>query len=134
VIAYCLTHDLVEIFAGDTYFYTTNKKIKDSKRERETNAMKKIAKLFPAFSGMNKTISDYETKKDIEASFVYAVDKVLPVLNIFLDKGRSWQRDRVTYELIRTKDEKVKISEPVEKIWKDLVERLDRNKKFFYEK
>lgn len=134
VIAYCLTHDLVEIFAGDTYFYTSNTKLKNTKQAREEKAMKKIAKLFPKFVGMNKTIAEYEAKKNPEAKFVYAVDKVLPVINIYLDQGKSWKRDRVTYEMIRTKDEKVKVSKPVEKIWKDLVKKLDKNKKFFYEK
>ncbi len=134
VIEYCLAHDLVEVFAGDTYFYTTDKKARDSKAIREEVARKKILKKFPNFKDLNRVILNYEKKVDEESKFVYAVDKILPVLNIYLDKGKSWKRDKVTYEMIRTKDEKVKVSSPAEKIWKDLVKKLDRNQKYFYDK
>ncbi|MFZ5392423.1 MAG: HD domain-containing protein [Patescibacteria group bacterium] len=128
VIRYAIVHDLVEVYAGDTYFFTTDQDLKNSKKTRETEAAKKIAEEFSEISGINQIIFDYEEKIDEESKFVYALDKILPVMNIFLDGGRSWRKEKVDLEMLRTKDEKVKSSPVIEGIWWDLVSELEKNK------
>ncbi|MEI6887489.1 MAG: HD domain-containing protein, partial [bacterium] len=96
VIKYALAHDLVETYAGDTYFYSKDKKIQESKVQREKNALVRIKKEFPDFKEIEKIITKYEEKSDPESRFVYALDKIIPVLNIYLDEGRSWKRDNVS--------------------------------------
>lgn len=132
IIKYALVHDLVEIYAGDTYFYTTNKQLSDSKTERERLAYEKIAQEFQEFPEMSKAIREYEAGKNEEAKFVYALDKIIPVLNIYLDKGRSWQRDKVTYKMARTKDEKVAKSKYMVPIWQELCKLLEKDKHYFF--
>ena len=47
-------------------------------------------------------------------------------MNIFVDGGRTWHRDNVTYDMVRTKDAKVAQSKDVEIIWKELLPLLER--------
>lgn len=128
VIKYCLAHDLVETYAGDTFLYTKNKALKNSKVQREKDALVRIKKEFPEFKELMKIIEKFEEKKDSESRFVYALDKMLPVLNIYLDSGRSWKREKVNLEMIRTKDDKVAISPEINKVWEELVKILDSEK------
>ncbi|MCL5784167.1 MAG: HD domain-containing protein [Patescibacteria group bacterium] len=131
IIKYALAHDLVEVYAGDTYFYTTDKSLKDSKKKREKDAAKQIKKEFPEFGQMHQIINDYESLSDPEAKFIYALDKILPAINVFLDQGRSWQRDKVTYEMLRTKDIKVAVSQETLTIWEEFIVLLEKNKDLF---
>lgn len=131
-IKYALCHDLVEVYAGDTYFYSEDKTVKDSKEEREHEAARRIASEYPEFAEMHQLIAAYERKNDPESRFIYALDKMLPVMNIFLDKGRSWQRDHVTYEMARTKDAKIAISPEMEPLWKEFIPLLEANLGYFF--
>jgi transcription elongation factor GreA-like protein len=53
-------------------------------------------------------------------------------MNIYLDKGRSWKRDKVTYKMARTKDKKVKVNSSIEELWYKLIELLEKNPDYFY--
>lgn len=131
IIKYSLVHDLVEIYAGDTYF-ESNQDLKDSKEERERKALMQIEADFPEFSEMTKLIHQYEAKADEESKFVYALDKMIPVLNIYLDNGRSWKRDQVTFEMIRNKDKKIVINDDVMKIWIDFMKLVESQKEVLF--
>lgn len=128
VIKYALAHDLVEAYAGDTYFFARDPKEKQklsSKSEKEEKARLKIKKNFPQFKELHSTILNYEKRLDDESKFVYALDKVLPVINIYMDNGRSWQEDNVTLEMLRSKKEKVKVSKEIAVLWDELVALLE---------
>lgn len=129
VLAFSLVHDLVEVHAGDTYIFTSEDH-RESKKEREEKAIKRIEEEFPTFTSLTNLIHEYEERDCDEARFVYALDKLLPVMNIFLDgNGRLFKRKDVTYEMVReSKDEKIAISPEVEKYWKEFVEILEANK------
>jgi len=129
IMRYSLAHDLVEVYAGDTFFHTTDQTLKDSKEEREDEALRVIKKEFSEFPELISTISSYEEKKDPEARFIYALDKILPVLNVYLDNGRSWKRDNVSLEMVRTKDKKIAESDNLLKLWLEFVQILEGNKK-----
>lgn len=130
VIKYALVHDLVEIYAGDTYFYATVE-AKSSKEQKENDALQKIQKTFPEFPDISRLIAVYQEKSDPEARFIYALDKIMPVINIYLDQGRSWQRDKVSYKMVRTKDEKIAVSKEGSKIWEKIVELLEVQLDYF---
>jgi len=132
LIKYALAHDLVETYAGDTYFHTADTSLKESKTQRERDALLKIKDEFKGFVELAAYIELYEERTDPESRFIYALDKILPVINIYLDKGRSWQRDKVTYEMVRTKDEKVAISSEAQTIWQELTELLDQHLDLFH--
>ncbi len=111
VITYALIHDLVEVYAGDVYFYGQSRKDKENKKQREHKAMLRLAKELKEFPDLHRAIRQYENQKDKESRFIYALDKLQPVLNIYLDNGRSWKRDGITLEMvIEEKADKTHIS------------------------
>lgn len=134
IFMYAAAHDLVEVYAGDTYFYTDDLELKNSKKSREEEAACRIKDEFPEFSKLHEIIEKYENLDDEEARFVYALDKILPVINIYLDSGRSWKIEGVTYEMLRTKDEKVKKSKIINEIWVELVKILEKEKLELFKK
>jgi putative hydrolase of HD superfamily len=91
IMAYALAHDLVEVYAGDTYFYHTDSSVLDSKHEREEQAARQLQDEFPDFPRLHETIRAYERREDEESRFVYALDKIEPVISIYLDNGRTWR-------------------------------------------
>lgn len=131
VIQYSLVHDLVEIYAGDSYFYGNSR---DGKAEREAEALKTIENEFPEIEQITKLIHDYENEVDEEAKFVRCFEKMIPVLNIYLDKGRSWQHGKVTIEMLLTKKvPKIIRCEELVEIWSEFEELLKANKEIFYQ-
>lgn len=97
VLKYALAHDLVEVYAGDTPF----QEVDENKAKREHEAAQKLKEEFPEFQDLHDAITAYESKQDDEAQFVYALDKIVPLINIYLDDGRSWRKDDVDLQTLR---------------------------------
>lgn len=134
VIKYALVHDLVEVYAGDTYFCRSDKEEKD-KKDREHKSLSRIKQEFPEIDDMYTFIQDYEKRLNRESRFVYALDKLLPVMNIYLDNGRDWRRHKVTLgNLIRFKTSKITLSPEVEPYFNELITILEENRGMFHEK
>lgn len=128
IIKYSIVHDLVETYAGDIFFdrmdTTDNIKVK-----KEQEALERIEKEFPEFKELTELIHKYDERKDKESQFVYAVDKMIAVLNIYLDKGRSWKKYKVTFEMIRNKDLKIKNNKDVMKVWVNFMKLVEKDRK-----
>lgn len=140
VIRYCLVHDLVEVYAGDTFLYSQDKGYVDSKKEREWEAFLQIQKEFGEFSDLINLIEQYECRQDAEALFVYALDKIIPVLKIYMDDGRLWKDIKlteivITLEKLREhKDEKIKLSPVLYDLWIQFITILEtRRSELFLE-
>lgn len=130
VVKYALVHDLVEVYAGDVYFYETDPQVKANKHKKEQEAAERIKKEFPDFAELHELIAAYESRKDPESMFVYALDKIQPIIQICLDGGRLWKERKVTLDmLIKAKVDKVALSEPVKKIFDELVAFLRTHEK-----
>lgn len=99
LIQYALVHDLVEVYAGDTYIYGTKDSI-DSKQDREAAALKRLKKEWRDFPDMLASIDEYESKKSPEARFVYALDKLMPIMLVYLHDGHSWREAKVTLKML----------------------------------
>jgi putative hydrolase of HD superfamily len=122
LFAYALVHDLVEVYAGDTFFYA-DEKTKAGKEEREALALLRLKDEFPEFPELHATIADYERREDRESKFIYALDKVEPLLSIYQDGGRTWRRDAVSLDMITSmKTAKVAVDPTIERIFKELIE------------
>lgn len=101
---YALAHDLVEVYAGDTYFLDKDHGL--SKKKREEKALKKIKNRFSTFKTLSKMIEQYEKKSDQESNFIYALDKIIPPIQIYLENGKLWKEKEVflmTYWKIKIK-------------------------------
>jgi 5'-deoxynucleotidase YfbR-like HD superfamily hydrolase len=90
-------HDFGEIINGDKPYHTKTKE--DEAQEHED--AKKIFAMLPAEirSIAREGWESYEAKKSLEAQFVYALDKVEPLFELFDEVNeRSFRRLEQTYE------------------------------------
>jgi putative hydrolase of HD superfamily len=124
---YALAHDLVEVYAGDTYVLDT--KNLPSKHQREKDALKKIRKRFSNFKTLTKIIEKYEKKIDDESKFIYALDKLIPPIQIYLEDGKLFHEKKISLEnVIEIKKGKIDMSPHVNKYWQELLTELVKNK------
>jgi putative hydrolase of HD superfamily len=127
IVKYALVHDLVEVYAGDTPMNSKDDVYVAGKMEREKEAEKRIAKEFSEFDEMVDCIHAYENKVDKESKFVYALDKLLPVLSIYLDEGHSWKVDKIPLEMIiESKTNKIALSPEIKVYFDELIEILKK--------
>ncbi len=128
VVQYALVHDFVEVYAGDTYFIGD----RSGKEDRERVAAERLRQEFAEFSSLHDLIERYEARDDRESRFVYALDKVLPMINIYLDGGRTWKRHGLTVDvLFDSKVDKVALSPEVQPYFDEVIALLRSNKDLF---
>lgn len=133
VLKYALVHDLVEVYAGDTYFYDTQSDVFRDKTAREHAAMKRILEEKMLSEDMCASLAAYEARMDSEAQFVYALDKLIPIMSIYLDGGKTWKAHGITFEnLHRLKREKIVGSPEILKLFDELVVLLEKDKQVLF--
>lgn len=100
ILRYSLAHDIVELHAGDTYPW--DEAAVATKYEREKAALRQIEKEWQDFSAIVEFAEGYADKVDEEAKFVYAVDKLLPVMMIELADAKTiWSEKELTLAMER---------------------------------
>lgn len=118
ICMYALAHDLVEVYAGDTFAHDKDAAVHASKAEREGLAAMRLQAEFSDFPELHEVIQGYEHLVDEESRLVYALDKILPPTNIYIDGGRTWRELGITYEMIaKAKADKVAVSPVIKKYW-----------------
>ena len=107
-IKLCLAHDLVEIYAGDTYCY--DEKAGENKTERENAAAEKLfGKLEePLKSEIYSLWTEFEEGKTPEAKFASAMDRLQPLLLNLERNGRSWIQNGVRFSQVEKRISKIK--------------------------
>ncbi|MHA2027223.1 MAG: HD domain-containing protein [Candidatus Thorarchaeota archaeon] len=95
VIKMLLIHDLVEIYAGDTFAYDLVGNSTKQKRERE--AANEIFGLLPEDQAgeMLELWNEFESLATQEAQYASALDKLQPLILSFNNKGWSWKKHGV---------------------------------------
>lgn len=130
-IRLALVHDLVEIYAGDTFTFG-DKAMIDSKAERERMALEQFEKEWPDFKELTNDIHEYESLKTPESNFVYVLDKIVPVIIIYLGEGRTWKEFNITLNDIReNKKYKVLKSPQAAHYFNSLIELLKKRPELF---
>lgn len=91
-----LFHDIVEIYAGDTFCY--DEKAARNKLKRETSAAKRIYKLLPPDQGKEfyNIWREFDAKESPEAKYAAALDRLHPILHNYATKGAAWRENGVT--------------------------------------
>ena len=115
VVLMVLTHDLVEIDAGDTYAYDLDGL--QTKREREVKAAERIFGLLPKDQEeqFRELWDEFEAYESAEAKYAHMLDNFQPLmLNDALD-GKSWKEHKVKKSQIYSRN--AKTMEGSEKIW-----------------
>lgn len=131
LIRIALAHDLVEIHAGDTYVYADAAVIA-TKHAREAAALEKLREDWSDFTELTDIIAAYEKRETDEAKFVYALDKIMPIMQIYISDGYTWKQEDITPErLDSVKREKVAISADVKPYYDELFDLLIKNRHLF---
>lgn len=94
-ISMILVHDLVEIYAGDTYAYDA--KGNSDKIERELKAADKLFSILPddQCDKFRKLWEEFEEGVTAEAKFAASMDRIQPLMLNHASGGRSWKEHEV---------------------------------------
>lgn len=131
VIRYALAHDLVEVHAGDTYTFADDDSIA-TKKQREHEALTRIKQDWPDFADLTASIEAYEQRTEPEATFVYALDKIMPIVLNFLSEGHGWRKHHVTIDMLHeNKKDKVALSPQIQEYYDALMVLLRKNEHYF---
>lgn len=131
VIRYALAHDMVEVHAGDTYIYADQQQLA-TKASREAAALKQLEQEWSDFPDLLETIHAYEARTDQEAKFVYALDKIMPIMTIFIHEGHTWQTEKITLDMLdKVKRNKVALSPEIAPYYDQLYDLLLKHRHYF---
>ncbi|MFD2742103.1 MULTISPECIES: HD domain-containing protein [Sphingobacterium] len=133
VIKMVLVHDVVEIDAGDTFIYDTEKNHENTEEERL--GAQRIFGLLPENTAAEllEIWEEFEAGKTPEAKFARAMDRLEPLLQNSSNNGGTWKEPGVHYDKVFAK--KSVIKEGAKTLWtyaKTLIE--DGVKKGFLRK
>lgn len=91
VVSILLVHDLVEVYAGDTFAY--DEEGKKSQRQRELAAAEKLYSQLPDDLGkkMRSLWDEFEEWETPEAKFAHTLDNFQPLMLQHASNGRAWR-------------------------------------------
>ncbi len=90
-----LVHDLVEIYAGDTYLY--DEEGNKTKAAREKAAADKLYAMLDKEQGreLKELWLEFENCDTNEAVFANSLDRLQPILLNYMNKGALWKENNV---------------------------------------
>lgn len=130
IIKMAIIHDIVEIYAGDTFIY--DEKAKESQKEREKIAFKKIFGLLPEDQKeyFRELWNEFEENISNESKFAKSIDRIVAVLLNLKSNGKAWKENKIEYSQVYEINNK--IAEGSSKLWLYIKEMLNENKGLFY--
>ena len=85
VLKIALVHDLVEVYAGDTFAY-------DTKGYEDKEANKLFGMLDPVQGAEIRELWDeFEAKETPESKYANAIDRIQPLMLNYLTNGHTWK-------------------------------------------
>jgi putative hydrolase of HD superfamily len=128
VVKMLLIHDLVEIDAGDTFIYDTQKSHDNTEEERL--AAERIFGLLPKgqASELMAIWEEFEEQKTNEARFARAMDRLEPLLQNVSNNGGTWSEFGIGFDQVYHKKQVIRngssrIWEYAEQLIQDSVEK-----------
>lgn len=128
VLKLTLVHDLVEVYAGDTFCY--DEKGCEDKADREIKAAKSLFNILPEDQAeeMWQLWREFEELVTPEARFAACLDRLQPLLLNYNTNGYTWQKPGVTSEKVYKRNEMLEESAPelwelVDDIIKDSIKK-----------
>ena len=125
VMKMVLVHDLVEIYAGDTYAYDEGGNA--SKREREVKAAEKLFALLPEDQGafLRGLWDEFEAYETPEALYAHTLDNFQPLMLNAANGGADWKSHGVHNYQIYKRNEKT--GEGAREIWSYMEDLISQN-------
>ena len=108
----CVVHDLVEIYAGDTFAFDKEGNL--DKAEREKEAADKLFSLLPTEQGsmLRAYWEEFDEMETDDAKYAACMDRIQPLLHNTLTDGHTWVLGKATREDIEKREEVVKQNMP----------------------
>ena len=115
VVKMVLIHDIVEIEAGDTYFYDADAELDKAVRERV--AADRLFGILPTDQGeeLRQLWEEFEATETADARFALALDRFMPQLHNYYTHGRSWTEHGITAD--RVLERNASMAEGSSKLW-----------------
>lgn len=112
VVRMCLVHDLVEVYAGDTFAY--DEKGYEDKFARETAAADKLFSMLPTEQGeeFRALWEEFDEAQTADAMYAAAMDRLQPMMNNFLTDGHTWKEGKVTSDKVLDRMQPIKKATP----------------------
>ena len=104
-----LIHDIIEIYAGDTFAY--DKLANLDKNKRELDAMEQIKLQLSSENAetVESLWKEFEAKESPESKFANAMDRLQPVLsNIYSRNGGTWLKYGVKFSQVLKRIEPIR--------------------------
>ncbi len=123
-----LIHDIVEIDAGDTYYYDDDGY--KTKEIREEKASQRIFGLLPddQRSEMYELWREFEDRKTPESKFANVIDHVQPIILNYSKQGIAWKEHNISKNQVLERNSYMK--DGSEDLWNCINEIVnDANKK-----
>ena len=129
------THDLVEVYAGDTYVY--DEEARKTQATREEAAAKKLFSKLP--EPLNKKLynlwREFEDCQTLEAKYANAIDHLQATGQSVFTKGKTWHERKVTEERIRAHNKSAMETAPIFcKLFEYFYARAEREGLWYREK
>lgn len=100
VLKMVIVHDLVEIYAGDTFAFDVKGNIE--KEDKEKQAADKLFGQLPSNQGkqLRKLWEEFDEAKTPEARYAAALDRLQPFIHNLCTEGHTWVLGKVTKEQV----------------------------------
>lgn len=95
VLKIALVHDLIEVYAGDTFAYDV--KGNEDKLQREIESANKLFGILDPVQGaeIRALWDEFEAKETAESKYANAIDRIQPLINNYLTNGHTWKEGDV---------------------------------------
>ena len=125
VLKMLLIHDIVEIDAGDTFIYDTQKD--HTNTNEELRAAKRIFGMLPDDQAQEfiDVWVEFEEGKTNEAKFARYMDRLEPLLQNVSNNGGTWKEFNVKYDAVYKKQEVIR--EGSKELWQYAEEIIDKS-------
>lgn len=131
VAGLAMVHDIVEVYTGDIPTFTAEHS-NPTKAINERLAAARLTKEWPKFKSLHYLIDEYEKRQTPEAKFVYALDKLIPIINNYIYEGRTWKKANLDLNwLIASKAGKIDVSEEINEYYLQLLNILKMHPEMF---
>ena len=112
VVKMCLVHDLIEIYAGDTFAYDAGANA--DKLERERASADKLFALLPEDQGgeLRALWEEFDAEETADARYAAAMDHLQPFIHNVMTDGHTWKEGHVNREQVYARMAIVKTAVP----------------------
>ena len=119
----CLIHDIVEIYAGDTYAY--DEEALKSQKAREDEAKERIFSMLPddQREELIAVFDEFEAYETPESRYAHAMDNLQPLILNHSNGGSDWKEHGVTADQVYGRQSKTRLGS--EKLY-ELTDRIIR--------